>query len=330
MSAARSERGITIADAINNALDSILAADERALIMGEDVGAVGGVFRVTRGLQRAHGSDRVMDTPLGEAGIVGTAIGLAMNGFRPIVEIQFDGFIFPALNQVIGHMAKFQQRLDFREGMPVVLRLPNGGRIGAAEFHSESPEALFAHSPHLRVVSASTPDTAGALLRAAYASDDPCIYLEPKRLYRRNRIPDADQVESVALDSARVLRTGIDATIVTYGPCVPDGLEAAARLSAEGIEVSVVDLVSVAPIDESTVAEQVAATGRLIAVTEAVGRCSIGSEIVSLAARAVFDSLKTAPVLVSAPNSPPPPPTREDSYFPDVDRVVDAVREAMK
>jgi pyruvate dehydrogenase E1 component beta subunit len=323
------DRGFTLADGINRALDEILAADETALIMGEDVGAVGGVFRITRGLHDTYGADRVVDTPLAEAGLVGTAVGLALNGFRPIVEIQFDGFIFPAMNEICCHVARFPARLDHAEGLPLTIRIPVGGRISAAELHSESPETYFAHTPDLRVVAASTPDTAGALLRAVHASDDPCIYLEPKRLYRRTRIPAADEIAHVDPWRARVLRAGDDATIVTYGPCVPDALEAADVLAAEGHEVGVLDLVCLAPIDEETLLEMVSATGRLVVVTEAVERCSIASEVIARVATQAYDKLRAAPRSVAAPNHPPPASTAEDVYFPNATSVVAATREVI-
>lgn len=326
---APADRGVALADVLNGALDEILARDATALIIGEDVGTVGGVFRITQGLQRKHGNDRVMDAPLGEAGIVGTAIGLALNGFRPIVEIQFDGFLYPALNEICCHVAKYAARLDYSESLPLVIRLPVGGRIGAAEFHSESPEAYLAHTPDLRVVAASTPDTAAGLLSSAHADDAPYVFLEPKRLYRRTRIPATDQVGDVDPTRARVLRRGKDATLVTYGPCVPDALEASERLASEGVDVGVLDLVSLAPIDEATLLEEVATSGRVVAVAEAVQRCSVASEVVAIVAAQGFDVLRAPPRIVSAPNAPPPPPVREAAYFPNTDSVIPAVREAI-
>ena len=327
---ADTNRGTTVADGINSALDRILEDDPAAIVMGEDVGKLGGVFRITRGLQEKHGADRVVDTPLAEAGIVGTAIGLALNGFRPIVEIQFDGFVYPALNQICCHMAKYSARIEYSEQLPVVIRLPVGGRIGATEFHSESPEAYFVHTPDLRVVAASTPDTAEALLVAVYERGEACIFLEPKRLYRRHRIPVESTVSTVDPSKARVLRDGGDAVVITYGPCVPDAIEAAGVLAGEGADVAVLDLVSLWPLDTESILEWITRSGRLVVVSEAVRECSIASEVVAIAASQAFARLRSAPLIVAAPHLPPPPSVREADYFPSTSSIVTALREVLR
>ena len=317
--------GVTLADTLNHALKEILAADRTVLLMGEDVGRLGGVFRITKGLQEQFGADRVFDTPLSEGGVVGLAIGQALAGMRPIVEIQFDGFVLPALNQIIGHMAKMPTRLNHDTPLPVIVRLPFGGRIKATEFHSESPEALFVHSPELTVVAASRPETAGALLRSVVAAGNPTIFMEPKREYYRNRVDPALLVASLDHRRCEVVRTGTDVTLFTYGPTVSLGIEAAAHVLKQGINCAVVDLVSLAPLDVEGICSLARQTKRVIAISEAVERCSVASEVVSLIARNAFDSLEVAPSVVASPNRPPPPPAFEADYFPSVGRVCEAI-----
>jgi len=325
--ATRSRTGSTMADGIQRALDQALHEDPRALVMGEDVGRLGGVFRITAGLYDKYGADRVIDSPLAEAGLVGTGIGLALNGFRPIIEIQFDGFIFPALNQICTHVARMPLRMHDRALLPMTIRLPTGGRIRASELHSESPETYFAHSPDLRVVSASTPDTARALLLAAIRSDEPFVFLEPKRLYRRYRVEPEDEVAEVDPGRARLLRDGGDALLVVYGPMVDIALQAADTMADEGVQVAVLDLVSLAPIDTRTLLEQAARSGRVVVAAESIRRCSISSEVVSLLAVEGFGSLKCAPRLLTSPNRPYPPAHEEDEHLPSVQDITNALRE---
>jgi 2-oxoisovalerate dehydrogenase E1 component beta subunit len=295
--------------------------------MGEDVGRLGGVFRITRGLQSKYGDLRVMDTPASEAALVGVAIGMALAGLRPVVEIQFDGFVFPAMNQIYCHLARYMAR--GKTDLPVVIRVPVGGRFQAAELHAENPEAYFVHTPELRVVAASDVATAGALLRAAIRSPAPCIYLEPKRLYRTERIPADAQIEDVDMCRARLVAEGSDATIITYGPSVTLAKAAAAALAEQGHAIGVLDLVSLAPLDVETILDVARSTGRVVALTESVQRCSVASEVVALVASEAFADLRCAPIVVASPNLPAPPAAYHDQFFPSLAQVVEAVRRVL-
>jgi 2-oxoisovalerate dehydrogenase E1 component beta subunit len=316
-----------MADAINRALDEALATDATTMVIGEDVGLLGGVFRITVGLQEKYGADRVVDSPLAEAGLASAAVGLALNGRRPLLEIQFDGFIYPALNEICTQIAKIPARLGDAAAMPITIRVPCGGRIRAPEHHSESPEAYFAHTPDLHVVAAADPRIARSLLLGAIRSDEPYVFLEAKRLYRRERIEAADEVE-VDPTKARLVRDGEDALIVTYGPMLDQALLAHEDLAAEGISAAVLDLVSLAPLDEVTLLEQAGRTGRVVVTAESIGRCSVGATVVSTLATKAFDDLRTAPRLVVAPDRPYPPAQREEEYLPSRGGVADAVRAA--
>jgi pyruvate dehydrogenase E1 component beta subunit len=318
-------RGITLADAIGGALNQAMAEDSRVVVMGEDVGRLGGVFRITKGLYDRYGADRVIDTPLSEAGIVGAAIGMALNGIKPVVEIQFDGFIFPALNQICTHLARYVTRGKL-DGLPVVIRIPVGGRFHAAELHAENPEAYFAHTPGLSVVALSSVHTAGHVLLSVLRSNKPYIVLEPKRLYRTERIDPAAADSTGAMDRARIAADGSDATVITYGPSVQMAVAASRRLGSEGIGLRVVDLVSLSPIDEGAIIDSVQATGRVLVLTEANRSCSVASEVISIIATKAFRDLKTAPKLISSPHLPPPPAAFQDDYFPKEDDVMAAVR----
>ncbi|PRZ17532.1 alpha-ketoacid dehydrogenase subunit beta [Nesterenkonia sandarakina] len=315
---------MVMAKAITAALRDELAADPKTLLIGEDIGALGGVFRVTEGLQAEFGTHRVIDSPLAESGIVGTSIGMAMRGYRPVVEIQFDGFVFPAFNQITTQLAKMHSRTDGNVKVPVTIRLPYGGHIGSIEHHSESPEALFAHTAGLRIVAPSSPQDAYWMTRQAIVSDDPVIILEPKRRYwlkgkvdMENPAPDAFR--------AQVLRTGTDATIATYGPLVPVALAAAEAARAEGRSIEVVDIRSISPLDDETIARSAAKTQRLIVAHEAPTFGGIGGEIAARVAERAHHRL-LAPVLrVGGFHMPYPPSSQEHRYLPDIDRMLEAV-----
>jgi pyruvate dehydrogenase E1 component beta subunit len=326
---ARPDAGVNLAAALHDALETILEGDDRAMIMGEDVGSLGGVFRITSGLKARFGDDRVVDSPLAEAGLVGTAVGLALNGFRPLVEIQFDGFIYPALNQLLCHVATMPTRFEQPGLLPMVVRIPVGGRIRAGELHGESPETYFVHRAGFRVVSPSSAAVGGALLRAAAASDDAVIFLEPKRLYRGSTVDRADIVEEMALDKARLVREGDDAVVIAYGQTVDLAEAASDALRDEGINVAVLDLVSLQPLDVDAITEIASRTGRVVTVTEAVRRCSLASEVASLVAESCFADLKAAPTVVASEYRPHPTADFEDDFFPNQERLTAAIRKVL-
>jgi pyruvate dehydrogenase E1 component beta subunit len=309
-------------------LRKALENDQKVVIMGEDVGKHGGVFRVTDGLQKDFGEDRVIDTPLAESGIVGTAIGLALRGYRPVCEIQFDGFVFPAFDQIVSQLAKMHYRADGHVAVPLTIRIPFGGHIGAVEHHSESPEAYFMHTAGLRVVACSNPVDAYWMIQQSVASDDPVIFFEPKGRYWEKAELDETATPD-PLHSARVVRPGNDATIVTYGPTVKVCLAAAVAADEEGRSLEVIDLRSLSPLDIEAVCASVQRTGRLIVAHEAPVFCGSGAEIAARVTEKCFYSLE-APVLRVGGFSTPYPPSRvEDEYLPDLDRVLDAVDRAL-
>ena len=314
----------TLAKALNEGMRKALERDPRALIMGEDVGKLGGVFRVTDGLQKDFGEDRVIDTPLAESGIIGTAIGLAMRGYRPVCEIQFDGFVYPAFDQIVSQLAKVHYRSNGHVRLPVTVRIPFGGGIGAVEHHSESPEAYFAHTAGLKVVACSNPLDAYFMIQQAIASDDPVIFLEPKRRYWEKADFDPAMTPD-PLHSARVVRSGRDVTVVAYGPMVKVAMDAATAAEDDGRDLEVIDLRSLSPLDMETVLGSVRRTGRLVVVHEAPVTLGLGSE---LAARVTEDAfyLLEAPVLrVGGYDTPYPASRLEEEFLPDLDRVLDAV-----
>ncbi|RNL84355.1 alpha-ketoacid dehydrogenase subunit beta [Halostreptopolyspora alba] len=319
---------LTLGRAINTGLRQAMEADPKVLVMGEDVGKLGGVFRVTDGLQKDFGADRVIDTPLAESGIVGTAIGLALRGYRPVCEIQFDGFFFPAANQTFSQLAKIRRRSAGVLSVPVVIRIPYGGGIGAVEHHSESPEAYFTHTAGLRVVTAATPEDAYWAIQQAVASDDPVIFLEPKRRYYEKAEVDTDATLSAAppLDAARVARPGSDATIVAYGPMVKTALQAAEADTERDIEV--IDLRSLAPIDYDTVADSVRRTGRLVVVHEAPLTNGVGGEISARVTEECFYHLEAPVMRVCGFDTPYPQSRLEEYYLPDLDRILDGIDRA--
>jgi 2-oxoisovalerate dehydrogenase E1 component beta subunit len=318
---------LTLSKALNEGLRKSLEADPKVLIMGEDVGKLGGVFRVTDGLQKDFGESRVVDTPLAESGIVGTAIGLALRGYRPVCEIQFDGFVFPAFDQIVSQLAKQRLRSLGNVKMPVVIRIPCGGGIGAVEHHSESPEVYFVHAAGLRVVACSGPADAFTMIQQSIASDDPVIFFEPKRRYWDKAEVDtaADLSGAVPLTSARTVADGSDVTVVTYGPLVRTCVEAAVAAREDGRSLDVIDLRSLSPLDIGTVVASVRKTGRCVVVHEAPVTAGLGAEIAARVTQECFYHLE-APVLRVGGFSTPYPPSRlEEHYLPDLDRVLDAV-----
>jgi 2-oxoisovalerate dehydrogenase E1 component beta subunit len=318
---------LTLSRALNEGLRKALENDPKVLIMGEDVGKLGGVFRVTDGLQKDFGEARVVDTPLAESGIVGTAIGLALRGYRPVCEIQFDGFVFPAFDQITTQLAKMRYRSRGTLTLPVVIRIPCGGGIGAVEHHSESPEALFTHTGGLRVVACGDPADAFAMIQLAVNCDDPVIFFEPKRRYWDKA--DVDTADGLAaalpLNKARTVVSGSDVTVLCYGPMVKTCAAAAVAAGNEGRSVEVIDLRSLSPLDTDTIFESVRRTGRCVVAHEAPVTGGLGAEIAARVTEECFYQME-APVLRVGGFSTPYPPSRlEEHYLPDLDRVLDAV-----
>ena len=315
---------LTMAQALNRALRDAMAEDPSVLMFGEDVGPLGGVFRITDGLTAEFGEDRCFDTPLAESGIVGFALGLAMNGMRPVVEMQFDAFAYPAFEQIISHVAKMRNRTRGKVTVPMVIRVPYAGGIGGVEHHCDSSEAYYAHTPGLHVVAPANAQDAYTLLRAAIASDDPVVFLEPKKLYWAKEEVDL-AAETSGIGRAAVVREGTDATLIAYGPSVPVALEAAAVAAQEGRSLQVVDLRSIVPFDDETVCAAVRSTGRAVVVAEAAGFASVSSEIVARVTERCFHSLAAPIRRVTGFDIPFPPPKLEHFQLPGVDRVLDAV-----
>jgi 2-oxoisovalerate dehydrogenase E1 component beta subunit len=318
---------LTLSKALNEGLRKALESDPKVLVMGEDVGKLGGVFRVTDGLQKDFGEARVVDTPLAESGIVGTAIGLALRGYRPVCEIQFDGFVFPAFDQITTQLAKMRYRSLGHLSLPVVIRIPCGGGIGAVEHHSESPEALFTHTAGLRVVACGDPADAYAMIQLAIQCDDPVIFFEPKRRYwDRAEVDTAGGLAAaLPLGRARTVMSGTDVTLLCYGPMVRTCAAAAVAAGEEGRSVEVIDLRSLAPLDTETIFESVRRTGRCVVAHEAPVTGGLGGEIAARVAEECFYHLE-APVLRVGGFSTPYPPSRlEEHYLPDLDRVLDTV-----
>ena len=315
---------LSMAKAINLGLRASMQADEKVILMGEDIGPLGGVFRVTEGLHAEFGGDRVLDTPLAESGIIGTAIGLAMRGYRPVCEIQFDGFIFPAFDQITTQLAKLTSRHDAQTTFPVVIRVPFGGHIGAVEHHQESPEAYFAHTAGLRIISPSNPHDAYWMIQEAIASNDPVMFFEPKSRYWPKG--DVDLAASGwPTHASRVVREGTDVTLVGYGPMVAMLLQAADVAAEEGTSAEVIDLRSLSPIDYAPVLASVQKTGRLVVAAEAPGNVSIASEVAATITERAFYSLEAPVLRVTGFDTPFPPAKLEANYLPDVDRILDAV-----
>ncbi|GAB2526065.1 pyruvate dehydrogenase E1 component beta subunit [Paramicrobacterium agarici] len=323
-SAASQTTTMPMAKALNAGLRAAMSADDNVLLMGEDIGPLGGVFRVTEGLHAEFGENRVLDTPLAESGIIGTAIGLAMNGFRPVCEIQFDGFVFPGFNQITTQLAKLTNKHMGALSMPVVIRIPYGGHIGAVEHHQESPETYFAHTPGLRVISPSTPNDAYWMIQEAIESNDPVVFFEPKSRYWQKGEVDVS-APAADLHASRVVRVGSDATLVAHGAMVTTALQAAELASAEGISLEVVDLRSISPIDYDPLLASVRKTGRLVVAQEASGFVSVGSEIAATVAERAFYSLEAPVLRVSGFDVPFPAARLEKEFLPDADRILEAV-----
>jgi pyruvate dehydrogenase E1 component beta subunit len=323
---------LTISKALNAGLRKAMENDPKVVVMGEDVGKLGGVFRVTDGLQKDFGEDRVIDTPLAESGIVGTAIGLALRGYRPVCEIQFDGFVFPAVDQIVSQLAKMRYRSRGNVSLPVVIRIPFGGGIGAVEHHSESPEVLFAHTGGLRVVACADAADAFAMIQQSVSCDDPVIFFEPKRRYWDKAEVDTTSgvANAMPLDRARVALEGTDVTLLVYGPLVRTGLESAlaARQGGPGQgghSIEVIDLRSLSPLDMETISASVRRTGRCVVAHEAPVYAGLGAEIAARVTEQCFYHLE-APVLRVGGFATPYPPSRiEEHYLPDLDRILDAI-----
>ncbi|WP_420613775.1 alpha-ketoacid dehydrogenase subunit beta [Candidatus Spongiisocius sp.] len=320
---------LTMAQALNSALDTALD-DPRVVLMGEDIGTTGGVFRITDGLQRKHGSERVIDTPVAESGIMGAAFGMAIAGLRPIVEIQFMGFSYPAYDQVISHVARIRSRSRHRFTAPMVIRLPYGGGIGASEHHSESTEAIYAHIPGLKVVVASTPDNAKGLLLAAVDDPDPVIFLEPIRAYRaaRGDVPDGRYVTPIG--AGMLEQRGSDISLISYGAMMRETRDAAQRLAAEGVSVEVIDLRSLVPLDADMVVASVEKTGRAVVIHEAPLTGGYGAEVVALIQERALYSLRAPVRRVTGWDVSVPLRLAERHYLPSTGRIMSAAHDVLE
>ncbi len=316
---------VTLAKGLNAGLRKAMEDDPKVLLMGEDIGTNGGVFRITDGLQKDFGEDRVIDTPLAESGILGTAVGLAMRGYRPVCEIQFDGFVYPAYDQIVSQVAKICFRSAGRVPMPVVVRIPFGGGIGAVEHHSESPEAQFAHTAGLKVVACSNPVDGYWMIQQAIAADDPVVFLEPKRQYHADKADLDTSAEPYPFLASRVVRDGTDATLVSYGPMVKTCLAAADAAATEGRSLEVIDLRTLSPLDMDPVFDSVRKTGRVVVAHEAVVNLGMGAEVAARVTEECFYSLEAPVLRVGGFETPYPPSRIEHEYLPDLDRVLDAV-----
>jgi 2-oxoisovalerate dehydrogenase E1 component beta subunit len=315
---------MAIAKAINAGLRKAMLENDKVLVFGEDVAELGGVFRVTEGLHKEFGNSRIFYSPIAESGIVGTAIGLAMRGYRPVAEIQFDGFIFPAFDQITTQLAKMQNRSEGFLQMPVVIRVPYGGGIGAVEHHSESPEAYFAHTAGLRVISPSNPNDAYWMIQQAIASNDPVMFFEPKRRYWQKGVVNLDG-PTQSMHQARVLHEGSQVTVVAYGPMVTTALQAAEIAMDEGISIEVIDMRSMSPIDFGSIVESVKKTGRLIVASEASNFVSVAGEVAAKVSELAFYHLEAPVLRVGGFDVPYPPAKLEEVFLPDADRILEAV-----
>ena len=318
---------VTLSKAINEGLRQAMLDDPKVVLLGEDIGALGGVFRVTSDLLAQFGARRVIDTPLAESAIIGTAVGLAYRGYRPVCEIQFDGFIFPGFDQIVSQVAKFHYRTRGAVRMPITIRVPFGGGIGAAEHHSESPEAYFTHTSGLRVIAVSNAQDAYSLIRQAIASDDPVLYFEPKRRYHEKGevVPEL----GLPMEQAVIVTPGTDVTLLTYGALVPTAKDAALAAADEGVSIEVIDLRSLSPVDYGAVEASVRKTGRLVVTHEAAQSGGLGGEIIATVTERCFSYLEAAPVRVTGFDVPYPPAKLESHHLPDLDRILDGVDRVM-
>jgi pyruvate dehydrogenase E1 component beta subunit len=321
---------VALVEAVTMALAWEMANDERVVVMGEDVGVNGGVFRATVGLQEKFGKQRVLDTPLAENMIAGLAVGMAAQGLRPVAEIQFTGFIYPAVDQMISHASRLRHRTRGRMSCPMVLRAPYGGGIHAPEHHSESTEAMFAHMPGLRVVIPSSPARAYGLLLAAIRDPDPVVFLEPNRIYRLVKQEVADDGKALPLDTCYILREGEDVTVVTWGAMTHETMKAANQLAEEGVSCEVIDLATISPIDSDTILDSVERTGRLVIVHEAARNCGVGAEVAALVAERGLYFLQAPIQRVTGFDTVMPLFRREMDYIPSVARVIDGIRAVLK
>ena len=312
---------MTIVHAVNNALDIKLTDDPSVVVYGEDVGVEGGVFRVTSGLQKKHGEHRVFDCPLAESGIIGTAVGMAVAGLRPVVEIQFSGFVFPGFNQIVSHVSRMRNRTRGKYGAPMVIRMPYGGNIRAIEHHSESMEAMFGHIQGLKCVVPSTPYDAKGMMISAVESDDPIVFIEPIRIYRAIKQEVPEEKYSIPLGKAKVLAEGSDITVVTYGNQVRDVQRAMIKAKETGISVELIDLRSIYPIDRETLANSIKKTGRLLVVNEGPMSYGVGAEIMAVANEEAFLSLEAPPTRLSGYDTIPPLPKGEHHFFHSPERI---------
>lgn len=324
------QKQLTLVEAVNAALDYELSHDPNVVIFGEDVGVNGGVFRATNGLQSKHGSSRVLDTPLAESMIVGTAVGMSTQGLKPVVEIQFMGFIYPAVDQIISHVSRMRNRTRGRLSCPLVIRAPFGGGIHAPEHHSESTESIFAHMPGLRVVIPSTPERAYGLLLAAIRDPDPVIFLEPKRVYRKLKQNIICDGTALPLDCAFVLQEGTDVTLISWGAMIYETMEAAKKLASQGVSAEVIDLATIKPIDIDTIIESVEKTGRVVIIHEAAKTCGVGAEISALICERALTSLFAPIKRVTGFDTIMPYYKLENYYLPTVDRINQAVKEVLE
>lgn len=321
---------MTLVKAINNALDIKLAEDKSVVVFGEDVGVEGGVFRVTEGLQVKHGVERVFDTPLAESAIVGTGLGMALSGLRPVIEMQFEGFSYPAFNQIISNVSRMHNRSRGRFKAPLVIRFPYGGGINALEHHSESPEAFYSHIPGLKVVVPSTPHDAKGLLIAAIESDDPVIFMEPKRIYRAVKQEVNDDKFSIPLGKAKVLNEGTDVTVVAFGAMIRECQRAMVMTKEAGISVELIDLRTIYPIDKETIINSIQKTGRLVVVAEAPESFSVGSELIAIANEGAFLYLEAPPKRVMGFDTIVPLAQGENHYMISPEQIFYEIEKTVK
>jgi len=321
---------MNMVQAINDALDLKLQEDKGVVVYGEDVGVEGGVFRVTEGLQLKHGADRVFDSPLAESGIAGTALGMAIAGMKPVIEMQFDGFVYPAMNQILSHISRFRNRTRGKFTVPMVIRIPYGGGINALEHHSESPEAYFGHTPGLKVVIPSTPYDAKGLLIAAIEDPDPVIYMEPKRIYRAIKQEVPEEKYSIPIGKAKVLTPGEHITVIAYGAMIREAQKAMVIAKEKGISVELIDLRTIWPIDRDTISASVRKTGRALVVTEAPQSYGPAAELVAVINEEAFLSLEAPPVRLTGFDTVIPLPLGEKHYMISPARIAHEIEKIVK